>query len=502
METLNVFFEGLSNALTLENLLFCLIGVIVGELVGVLPGLGPTAGTALLLPITFGMNPTQSIIMLSGIYYGAMYGGTITSVLINTPGEAASVITCMDGYPMAQQGRAGAALGVAAIGSFVGGVLSLIGLLFLGSALAREALRFGPPEYFWLMVLGLTMVVALLGKSMSKGLIVALLGLMLSMVGVDPSVGTVRYAMGSDNLMGGFEFVALAMGLFGLVEIFTSLEQNLHIKTELPKISKLFPEKEERGPVAKAILRGSILGFFIGLIPGTNSIIPTIISYSMEKKFSKHPEKFGKGAIEGVAGPETANNSYCGGAMIPLMSLGLPTSPVMAVMLGAFVMHGLQPGPTLFRDEPLLVWTVIGSMFIGNAILLILNLPLAKAWAQITKVPYRVLFPIITIIAMMGVYGLNNSMFDVVCMIIFGVVGYFLKKADYPLAPFLLTFVLGDSMEFSLSQSMTIFRGDFSKFFGRPICVGIMVLVVIVLIAGLATKKKRVAIMGDEEAEI
>ena len=502
MGSISYLLQGLAEAATGMNLLCCLGGVIAGMLVGVLPGLGPTAGTALLLPLTFGMEPVQSIVLLSGIYYGAMYGGTITSVLINTPGEAASVITCMDGYPMAKQGRAGQALGVAAIGSFIGGIISLIGLLILGPSLASQALKFGPPEFFCLMLMGLTLVIGLLGKSLVKGLIVAFFGLTLSLIGIDPSVGTVRFAMGSDYLMNGIDFVSIAMGMFGLVEIFSNLEGDLKEKKTLPEIKGLIPEREEWGPAMAAIMRGSFLGFFIGLIPGTNSIIPAVMSYSIEKKLSKHPERFGQGAIEGVAGPETANNSYCGGAMIPLFTLGIPTSSVMAVLVGAFVMHGLTPGPRLFSEQPLLVWTVIGSMFIGNAILLFLNLPLANLWAKVTLVPNRVLFPIITIIALLGVYGLNNAMFDVQCMIIFGLVGYIMKKADFPLAPLLLTFILGDQMEYTLVQSMTIFRGDATQFLRRPICAVLLAVIVIVLIVSVLSASKRKEVLGTEESEI
>ena len=440
--------------------------------------------------------------MLSGIYYGAMYGGTITSVLINAPGEAASVITCLDGYPMAKQGRAGAALGVAAIGSFIGGIISLIGLLIIGPLVAEQALKFGPPEYFCLMLVGLTLVVGLLGKSLVKGLIVALMGLMLSLIGTDSSMGTVRFSMGIDNLISGLDFVGIAMGAFGLSEIFESLEQDLKVTKELPKVSGLFPEKDEWPVVLRSIGRGSLLGFFIGLIPGTNSIIPTVISYAGEKKLSKHPEKFGKGAIEGVAGPETANNSYCGGALVPLFTLGIPTSPVMAVLIGAFIIHGVTPGPTLFTKHADLVWTVIASMFIGNVLLVIMNLPLAKAWAQVARIPGKILFPIIIIIALLGVYGMNNSMFDVGSMIFFGIVGYFMKKADFPMAPLLLTFILGNQLEVSLVQSMTIFRGDFALFLTRPICLVLLSIVVTTLFVSAFTGKKRKEVFGSEETEM
>lgn len=502
METISYLLSGFANSLSGGNLLFCFIGVVVGMLVGVLPGLGPTAGTALLLPLSFGMTPMEAIILLSGIYYGAMYGGTITSVLINTPGESASVITCLDGYPLAKQGRAGAALGVAAIGSFVGGLIALIGLILIGPKVASYALAFGPPEFFCLMLLGLTMVVSLLGKDIVKGLIVGFLGLILSMVGTAPSGGIIRFTLGSDYLMSGMDFVAIAMGAFGLAEIFENLEEDMSIKKVIPKIKGFLPYKEERGIVSKAIGRASILGFLIGLIPGTNSVIPAVMSYSMEKRLSKHPEKFGTGVIEGVAGPETANNSYCGGAMVPLFTLGIPTSPPMAVLMGAFIMHGVTPGPTMFTEHADIAWTVIASMMIGNMILVILNLPLAGVWAQITRVPSKILFPIIVIIAMYGVYGLNNRMFDVSCMIVFGIVAYFLKKADFSMTPFLLTYILGEQMETSLVQSMTIFRGDFAKFFTRPICAVLLVLVVVIMVVGSLTQKHRIEKFGSDDVEV
>ncbi|MGB4438616.1 MAG: tripartite tricarboxylate transporter permease, partial [Sedimentibacter sp.] len=347
----------------------------------------------------------------------------------------------------------------------------------------------------------LTLVVGLMGKSLVKGMIVAFLGLMLSMIGIDPSVGAIRFAMGSDHLMGGIEFIAVAMGTFGLTEIFFNLEEDLSVYKEVPKIQGLFPKKEEWPIVLSSIGRGSILGFFIGLIPGTNSVIPSVLSYSMEKKISKHPEEFGNGAIEGVAGPETANNSYCGGAMVPLFTLGIPTSSTMAVLMGAFIIHGLTPGPTLFTDHPDVVWTVIASMFIGNVLLVILNLPLANVWAQVTRVPNKTLFPIIIIIALLGVYGMNNSMFDVGCMIFFGIAGYFLKKADFPMVPLMITFMLGDRLEYALVQSMTIFRGDFSQFFKRPICAVLLIIVAVTIIFSALTGKQRQKKLGTEESE-
>ncbi|PZE22129.1 tripartite tricarboxylate transporter permease [Paenibacillus xerothermodurans] len=484
--------SGFAAAITLSNLLYCLIGVTVGMVVGVLPGLGPTTGTAVLLPLTFGMEPIPAIIMLAGIYYGAMYGGTITSVLINTPGEAASVVTCLDGHPLARQGRAGTALGVAGIGSFVGGTLSIIGLAFIGPPIARLALKFGPPEFFALMVLGMTMVIGLMGKSLVRGIIAALIGLNLALVGLDPVTGTVRFTFDQMELMNGFDFVPLAMGLFGISEILITAESKL--KTEKPpKVKGLLPRREEWKPMMAAILRGSGLGFIIGLLPGTNSVIPAIMSYSMEKKLAKDPSRFGKGAIEGVAGPETANNSYCGGALIPLFTLGIPSSPVIAVLLGAFIMHGLTPGPQLFQKNPDFVWAVIASMFIGNFMLLIMNLPMAGFWAKITMVPYKLLFPIILAVAAVGAYSVNNNMFDVGIMLMFGLVGYILKKVDIPLAPIVLTFVLGKMMESSLMQSLTIFKGNFFALFTRPISGTLLVISILIfavsIYAGVKNKK-------------
>ena len=502
MESLSFLISGFASALGGYNLLYCAFGVVFGMLVGVLPGLGPTAGTAMLLPLTYGMSPTESIIMLAGIYYGAMYGGTITSVLINTPGETASVITCLDGHPLAKKGRAGAALGVAAMGSFIGGFVALLGLLFIGPVLAKQALKFGPPEYFCLILMGLTLIIGLIGKSVVKGLMVALFGLALSMVGTDPFNGTIRFTMGSDNLLSGINFISISMGAFALTEIFSNLKQDLTEVKELPKIQGLFPEKKEWPIVLKSIGRGSVLGFLIGLIPGTGSSLPTVMSYSLEKKLSKHPEKFGTGVLEGVAGPETANNAYCGGALIPLFTLGIPTSPAMAILMGAFIIHGLTPGPGLFNDHPEVVWPVIASMFIGNLILVFLNLPLAPVWAKITKVPNKYLFPIITIICMLGVYSLNYNMFDILVMIGIGIIAYFMKAADFPMVPLILAFILGDRVELALDQSMTMFKGNVTGFLTRPICAVLLVIVAATLIFSALGNRKIKETLGGEESEM
>jgi putative tricarboxylic transport membrane protein len=492
MESLGFLLQGFLDAASGWNIIYCFIGVFVGMLVGVLPGIGPTSGTAILIPLTYGMNPTSAIIMLSGIYYGAMYGGTVTSVLINTPGESASVITCLDGYPLARQGRAGVALGIAAIGSFIGGVAALIGLIVIGPPIARMALKFGPPAIFCLILLSMTMVISLMGRSLVRGLISAVLGLTFSLVGIDISSSVPRYTLGIPGLFEGIDTVAMAMGLFGITEILMSVESPSPALA-LSKIKGLFPKKEEWAPCLKAIARGSGMGFLIGLLPGTNSVIPTMLSYTTEKKLAKDPSRFGKGALEGVAGPETANNSYCGGALIPLFTLGLPTSPAIAILLGAFIMHGLQPGPRLFSTNPQFVWAIIASMFIGNLLLLIMNLPLAGAWAKIAAVPQRILFPIILAVSIIGCYSLKGSMLDVEIMLLFGVVGYIFKKADIPLAPMILTFVLGAQMENSLVQSLTIFHGDITQFVQQPIPAALLGITAVVftlsIVAGIRKKK-------------
>ena len=478
--------QGFATAATGWNLLYCLLGVTIGMLVGVLPGLGPTTGVAVLLPLTFGMEPVSAIIMLCGIYYGAMYGGTITSVLINTPGEAASVITCLDGSPLAKQGRAGAALGIAGLGSFIGGTISILGMILIGPPLAEWALRFGPPEFFALMVLGLSTVIGLMGKSILRGLVSAFLGLNLAMIGIDPMSGTLRFTLGVPNLTTGLDFVIVAMGLFGLSEILLGIE-NMANAEKPPRIQGLLPRRDEWNPSLKAIGRGTVLGFLIGLIPGTNSVIPAMLSYSMEKRMAKDPSRFGKGALEGVAGPETANNAYCGGALIPLFTLGIPSSPTIAIILGAFMMHGLTPGPALFEQNPVFVWGVIASMFFGNVALLFMNLPLAGWWAKIAAVPPKLLYPLILVISIVGAYTANNSLFDVGVMIAFGVLGYFMKKADIPMAPIVLTFVLGKMLESSLLQSLKMMDGSFLGLFARPISGTILTVSLIIIGYGVAS---------------
>lgn len=503
MSTFQSLMMGFQTALAGWNVIYCMIGVSVGMLVGVLPGLGPVTATALLLPLTFSLDPIPAIIMLAGIYYGSLYGGTITSVLINTPGEAASVVTCFDGHAMAKQGRAGTALGVAAIGSFIGGTVAIIGLVFIGPPLAAAALNFGPAEFFAIMFLGLVMVVGLMGKSMTRGLLSAVLGLSLAMIGMDAITGTPRFLFGQYHLMEGFDFTSIAMGLFGISEVLEGLEQKF-IKHKTPKVGKLLPEKEEWGPTMKSIGRGTVLGFFIGLIPGANAVIPTVISYSLEKKVAKNPERFGKGAIEGVAGPETANNSYCGAALIPLLTLGIPTSPAIAVLFGAFVMHGLTPGPMLFEQQPRLVWAVIASMYIGNAILLFFNLPLAKYWGKLALIPPKYLYPAITVISVLGAYTVSGGVWDVGVMFFFGLIGYLFKKIDIPMAPIVLTFVLGDLMESNLQRSIMYAGGSPLRYFfiERPIASVILILAIVIFVTSIVssfTDKRKLIASDDSE---
>lgn len=500
--TFSHLIDGFFTATAGANLLYCLIGVTFGMLVGVLPGLGPTAGTALLLTLTYSLTPTSAIIMLSGIYYGAMYGGTITSILINTPGENASVITCLDGYPLARQGRAGVALGVSAIGSFVGGLFSLFLLILVGPALSRYALNFGPPEFFSLMMLGLVLIISLLGKSIVKGLISALSGLMISMIGIDPFNGALRYTFGSPNMMGGIEFVAASVGIFAMTEIFANMTEDLTIRKEFPKIESMFPRKDEWPYVAKAMGRGSVIGALLGLVPGCSSAISTVVGYSTEKRLSKRPELFGNGAIEGVTVAETANNAFSGSTLIPMFTLGLPTSPTMAVLMSAFIMHGVAPGPTLMSEHPEVVWPVIASMFIGNLILVFMNLPLANVWARISRIPGNYLFPSIVIISFLGVYCLNTNIFDIKVMIIAGIAAYFIKMADFPMIPFIITFILGDRIELTLGQSLTMFTGDLTQFFYRPISLGLIIVMAITLVFGIVSKRKIKEKVGGEESEI
>lgn len=482
MDALQFWLQGLAVATLPQNLLYAFIGCVLGTLIGVLPGLGPAAGTAILIPVTFNLDATGAIIMLSAIYYGAMYGGTITSVLVNVPGEAASVVTCLDGFQMAKQGRAGPALGIAAIGSFVGGTIATLALMVVSLPLASFALRFGPPEVFALLLVGLCLVTGLSGRSLLAGLLMTILGLILAMIGMDPVRGAPRFTLGIPPLYDGVGFIPVVMGLFGVGEILLSMERPV-LEVVKTKLTDLLPRRDEWRVAVGAIGRGTVIGFFLGLIPGIGAIIPAFMAYVVEKKVSKYPEKFGTGVIEGVASPETANNSYANGAMVPFLTLGIPGSPTLAVIMGAFIIHGLTPGPFLFKERPDLVWGLIASFYVGNVILLVLNLPLVGLWAKLLELRYQYLYPGILLFCILGAYSLNQSAFDVGVMVVFGVLGYVFRKVDWPLAPTVLALILGPMMERALRTSLEMSAGDLRIFVTRPITVVLLISAAAILIA-------------------
>jgi putative tricarboxylic transport membrane protein len=467
-----------------------MVGCLIGTLIGVLPGIGPVATLALLLPSTFKLEPTSAMIMLCGIYYGAMYGGSTTSILMNIPGETASVVTCLDGYQMARNGRAGPALGMSAFGSFIGGTLSVFGLIFLAPLLSSFALRFGPPEYFSVMVLGLVMVTYLCLGPMVKGLIMVAAGLFVAIIGVDTITGLVRFTGGSVTLRGGIGIVPIAIGIFGIGEILTNLELEVDREIFKARIKGLLPSLEDWKRSVGPITRGTLVGFLMGILPGAGAVIPTFMSYALEKRISKHPEKFGTGAIEGVAAPETANNAATGGTLIPLLSLGIPTSPTIAVLLGAFVIHGIQPGPLLISDHPDLFWGLVASMYVGNLMLLALNLPLIGLWVQVLRTPYKILVPLILFFCTIGVYSLNSDPYDVLIMGIFGLIGYLMRKFKYEGAPFLLAVVLGDMLETNFRQSLLYSEGDPSIFFRRPISAIILSFALVLILIPIVQRRK------------
>jgi len=484
---------GLGVVFTVNNLLFCFLGALIGTLIGVLPGIGPVATISLLLPITFGMDSVTSIILLAGVFYGAQYGGSTTSILVNIPGEASSIVTCLDGYQMARKGRPGAALGMAAFGSFIGGTASIVGLMLLAPILARAALSFGPPEYFSLMFFGLTLVIYLCERSITKGLIMAVAGLAVSTVGQDLVTGSTRFTLGSITLMDGVGIVPAAMGVFGLGEVLTNIEEGIKREVFTTKVKGLFPNLQDWKDSAWPIVRGTIIGFFVGILPGGGTVIPTFMSYTVEKRLSRHPEKFGTGVIEGVAAPETANNAATGGSMVTLLSLGIPANVSIAVLLGAFVIHGIQPGPLLMTQHPQLFWGTIASMYVGNAMLVILNLPLIGLWVRILRVPYNILFPLILLFCFIGVYSLNNNFYEILIMVAFGVFGYLIRKFGYEGAPFLLALVLGPMLETAFRQSMLY--GDPFILFKRPISIVLLILALFLIFSpifsGIAQRRRR-----------
>ena len=485
MEIFHGVVYGFQVALQPVNLLYCFVGVFIGTLVGVLPGLGPAAAIALLLPSTFAATPVSAIIMLAGIYYGAMYGGSTTSILVNIPGEAASVVTCLDGHAMARQGRAGAALGISAFGSFIAGTMSVVLLTFLAPLLTRVTLSFGPPEYFALMILGLTLLTYFARESTVKALMMAAVGLLCGTVGQDTMSGRFRLTFGIRTLEDGLGLVPVIMGLFGISEVLLNLEERAKETAEAEIFAAptrgLLPTREDWRLSTVPILRGSALGFFLGILPGAGAIIASFVSYAVEKRASRYPERVGRGAIEGVAGPEAANNAAAGGAFIPLLTLGIPANAVMAILLGALMIHGLQPGPMLVKQAPDVFWGFITSMYLGNAMLLVLNLPLIPMWALLLRVPYAILFPFILLFCLIGAYSVTNNVGDGVVMWIFGIIGYLMKKFEYEGAPLILAMVIGPMMEEALRQSLILSAGSFAIFVSRPISAAFIVAAVVLL---------------------
>jgi putative tricarboxylic transport membrane protein len=469
LETLQNLALGFSIALSPGVLLYAFLGCLVGTLVGVLPGVGPLAGMSLLLPATFGLDATRAIVMLAGIYYGAMYGGSTTSILMRIPGEAASVMTCIDGYAMARKGRAGPALAIAAVGSYIAGTVSVVALMLLAPPLASFALRFGPPEYFALLLLGLLVLAYMSSGSMLKALGMAVLGLLLGMIGIDHMSGYFRFAYGVVELGDGIGVVPVAVGLFGLAEILWTAGQPAHPEVVKPRLRDLLPSRREWGEAAAPIGRGTVLGFLIGIIPGSAHIISTFVSYAVERRLSKRPSEFGHGAVAGVAGPESANNAATSGAFVPMLALGVPSAPVVALMLAAMMVHGVAPGPLLIKNQPDLFWGFIASMYVGNLVLLILNLPLVGLFVNLLRLPYPLLYPAILVFSVLGVYAVNSSVVDVWIMLAMGALGYLLRKLAFETAPIVLGLVLAPMIEMSLRQSLAMSNGQYAILVSRPI---------------------------------
>lgn len=501
MDVLSNIGMGFSIALNPINLAFCFIGVLFGTLVGVLPGLGSIAAMALLMPMTFKLQPVTGIIMLAGIFYGSMYGGSTTSILVSIPGEVASIITCLDGHQMARQGRAGPALGIVAFGSFIAGTLGVIGLMLFAPVLGQAALSFGPPEFFALTFMALAFVTYLSRGSILKGLIMAILGLFAGCIGMDPVSGIARFSYGSFTLMDGLGMVVISMGLFGVAEILTNVGQPFETTIYEKKIKGLLPNLKDWKASFWPIIRGTVIGFFVGLLPGPSVTISTFASYATEKKLSRYPEKFGTGVIEGVAGPESANNAAASSAFVPLLSLGLPANITMALFMGALMIHGIAPGPLFISQYPDLFWGVIASMYVGNVMLLVLNLPLIGMWVSVLRIPYVFLYPIILLLCVIGVYSLNGNVVEIFIMLLFGLLGLLMRRGGFEAVPFLLALVLGPIMEKSLRQSLLISHGNLGIFFTRPVSAVLMSVGIISLISPLVFLKKKkgsiIAEMGD-----
>ena len=477
METIfNSLLLGFSVAFRPDVLWYAFLGCLTGTLVGMLPGIGPLAGISILLPVTYGLDPTKAIVMLAGIYYGSQYGGSTTSILLRIPGEAASVMTCIDGYAMAQKGRAGAALCIAAVGSFVAGTISVIALTFVAPPLANFALRFGPPEYTALLVLGLIFLAYMSSTSLVRTLLMASIGLLIGTIGIDVMTGHFRYSFDIKELGDGLGIVPVAVGLFGLGEILSTAAKDVKGKLIRPKLRELLPNRQEWKESVAPIGRGTVLGFLVGIVPGSAHIISSFLSYAIEKRIAKHPEEFGKGAVAGVAGPESANNAASTGAFVPMLALGIPTGPVTAVLIAALLLHGIPAGPTLVNDHPNVFWGFVASMYVGNLMLLALNLPLVGMFVNVLRIRYYYLYPLIIMFCIIGVYEVNNSIIDVWIMLIMGVAGYLLRKFDFDPAPLVLGLVITPTFELSLRQSLVMSSGDYMIFFQRPIAATLFVI--------------------------
>lgn len=511
MNTLDFLLQGFSVAFQWQNIVFAFVGVLIGTAVGVLPGIGPMNGVALLLPITAsltaGLSPdnaaASALILLAGIYYGAMYGGSTTSILLNTPGESASVMTTLDGYQMAKNGRAGAALAISAIGSFVAGIVALAGLILLAKPLSKIAINFGPAEYFALMVLGLLAVSGLVGKSMTKALIMMLTGLAIGTIGIDAVSGSARFTFDVPVLYSGISFLTIAVGLFALGEVFKTVLENEKLDGRIAKINRVMPTKQDMKDSAMPIARSSVLGFLVGVLPGAGATIASSFAYVMEKKISKDPSKFGKGAIEGVAAPETANNAAAGGALIPLLTLGIPGSGTTAIMMGAFIMYNIQPGPLLFTNHPNVVWGLIASMFVGNLMLLVLNMPLVKIFAKLIDTPIKYLMPLIIAFSVFGVYAVQYTRFDLLLLIACGVLGYFLAKNDFPLPPLVLALVLGPMLENNMMRALTLSNGDYMIFLQKPVSAVFLAIAALwIIVPMILNAKKKKSIQSKIKKEL
>jgi putative tricarboxylic transport membrane protein len=482
METLSLLMNGFAVALEPNNLLAVLVGVLLGQVIGALPGIGPSLGMALLLPVSFGLPPVTAIVLLSGIMYGAMYGGTLTSVLINVPGESSGIMTTLEGHQLARQGRAGPALCMAAIGSFLGGTGTIFLLIFLAVAISKFALNFTPPEYFLLAALGITATASMGEGSALKALFMAVIGLMLALIGTDPILGTERLTFGQVDLLDGIDFLPIAIGVFGIAEVIASLEKFVDLKPIRTRVRDMWPRWKDWVECRMAILRGTGVGFLLGILPGVGPTASTFIAYAVEKRFSKHPENFGKGALDAVASVESANNSAVVGSLVPMLTLGIPGSGLTAVLLAAFILQGIRPGPMLMTDQPDLAWGLIASMFIGNLMLLVINLPLAPFFASILRIPYAYLAPGILLLSVVGAYASSLRLFTVGVALAFGVIGYLMMKARLPRAPLILGIVLGPMMEQSLRQSLIMSRGSLSIFVERPVACTLLIVVILSLV--------------------